>query len=182
MPGEERAGLVVTLFGDRASLVRGVAEELAAALQASSQDVVLHERLESDAPIDANGLASELLRLRSAHEIVVVAMEGPFRDEALVAFDRSDRVLVVTDGRVASARAARRLLKLTTTLGFGVDRLAVVLVEPGATALDPLSLNAALQRDVLAVLPAGASPEQRHRFGEALVRNVLDGLASRGRA
>jgi hypothetical protein len=182
MRPEEGAGsgaVLITIFGDDAGLALELAKSLASAIDERSGSgtkrddsrVALYVPDTARTRPGANEFAQTIGRLRAGRQAVVVVMDGPFREEVLVAIDRSDRVVLVTDGRPPSVRATRRLLKLTTTLGFGVDRLGVVLIERGDRegVLDADGLSAALQRDILAVLPAEPSADQRGRFVDALV-------------
>lgn len=180
MRGEEPA-LIVTLYGDYRNLqVDGYAQGLGDALRESGLRVALcppEERFGGARGPDH--LIQRFRHLCDKNDAVLIALSGPFDEDVLVAFDRSDRVVLLTDGSVPSVRSVRRVLQLTTALGFGVDRLRVMLVEPSPAAMDADAVGAALQRDIFEVLPAGGSPGQRLAVWTALVRRFVDSGTAR---
>jgi hypothetical protein len=158
-PGRSPA-LIVTLFADRRSIdLDGIANQLHRVLAQSGERPLLRLVGGADGTLPAPAdLASDIDQLATRATVVLVAIRGPFLQDVLVAFDRADRAVAFTDGSVPSVRDLRRMLKLTASLGLGMDRVHVVLLEGGEGALDPSGLASALQRDVLAVLPSADAP------------------------
>lgn len=169
---------VVALFTERRNIdLVGIANNLHAVLARNGESAVVRfpglDGAETKAP---EHLDAEIERLASRFSVTLIGVRGPFMHEALVAFDRARKALVFTDGSVPSAREVRRMLRLTSALGLGVDRVFVVLVEGEGGGLDADGVSAAIQRDLLAVIPApGAGAVERRvaytRIAQFLLRS-----------
>jgi hypothetical protein len=177
MPPARSGALVFTLFADRRNLdLEGIAWQLHDALLQCGERPVLRLVGGQGRPLPSpEALADDIEQLAERGTVVIVAIRGPFLQEVLVAFDHAHRSIAFTDGCVPSVRDLRRMLRLTASLGLGVDRVAAVLLEGCAGALDTGALGSALQRDVLAVLPGPDSdPGTRRKAYRAFARQLVD--------
>lgn len=181
--------MVITLYADRRTLdIADIAGRLAHALgpHVSPPGVVVatprvnvHHPVAgiTYAPIAPDGspasVATELQRLAARYPVTLVAWTGAPNEQTLALCDASDRVLLVSDLSVPSIRATQRALKLCTSLGYGVDKVCVVLhgfAEDGPLA--PADAAGALKREIFWVIPSEAD-------GEVAREAAYDGLADR---
>ena len=89
------------------------------------------------------------------HRAIVVALSGVVDERALLLFDASDRVLLLSAPSVASIRGVQRTLRLCQSLGYGLDKTAIVLHDFGEdSGLDPVDAAHALKREIFWTLPA----------------------------
>ncbi|MGQ0764223.1 MAG: hypothetical protein ACT4OZ_00985 [Gemmatimonadota bacterium] len=166
---------VVALFTERRNIdLVGIANNLHAVLaQHGESAVVRFPGLDGAETKTPEHLDAEIERLSSRFSVTLVGVRGPFMREALVAFDRARKSLVFTDGSVPSAREVRRILRLTSSLGLGVDRVFVVLVEGETGGLDAEGVSSAVQRDLLAVIPLPSAGSAGRRAAYTRIARFL---------
>lgn len=162
--------MVITLYADRhfpdiadiaGQLARALASRdtaLSVALLASPGPVaVAPDESGRVAIVDVGGssdVGAFLRELAPRYAITVVALGGAPNERVLAALDASHRVLLVSDPSVASLRATQRTLKLCASLGYGSDKVAILLHGfADDTALAPAEAAAALKREIFGVLP-----------------------------
>ncbi len=123
-------------------------------------------------------VAAALRAVSAQHLVTVVAWGGMPTEQALAICDASDRVLVMSHASVPSLRGAQRLLKLCASLGYGMEKVAVVLHGFSEDApVAPADAANALKREIFWVIPDPAS-------GQGSRDRAFIGLAERlaGRA
>lgn len=149
----------------------GVVVATPRALASQVRDGVSHVVIADDG--SPAGVTQSLQQLEAQYPMIVVAWSGAPDEHVLAACDVSHRVLVVSDPSVASLRATQRALKLCTSLGYGIDKVLVVLHGFADDApLAPAEAAGVLRREIFWVLPGAAAA--------ASVRNAsYAGLASR---
>lgn len=105
----------------------------------------------------------EILRgTAGRHAVTVVAVVGAPSPQVLTALDVADRVLLVSDASVPSLRATQRAVKLCASLGYGLDKVAVVLHDFTENApLAPGEVARALKREIFWVIPGPAADPPR---------------------
>lgn len=105
----------------------------------------------------------EVLRGKAGrHAVTVVAVVGAPSPQVLTALDVADRVLLVSDASVPSLRATQRAIKLCASLGYGLDKVAVVLHDFSENApLAPGEVARALKREIFWVIPGPAADPLR---------------------
>jgi hypothetical protein len=182
--------MVITVYADRRSReVAEIAGRLAKAIASAGEGrvVLVGSRLRgssslpgietaelgaSVAPQDVSALLASLAARSLA---AVVALSGAPSEQVLAAFDASDRVLILSDPSVASIRGTQRTLKLCASLGYGVDKTAVVLHAFGEDApLAPADAATVLKREIYFTLPAsgvaaGTGEESYSRLADRLM-------------
>jgi hypothetical protein len=172
--------LVITLVSDRrTALLADVALRLAEAFamavapDASPREIglvlprTLRARGRTDVdvvtlPERAAGaeVGAALRAVAARHLVTVVAWGGMPTEQALAICDASDRVLVLSHASVPSLRGAQRLLKLCSSLGYGMEKVAVVLHGFSDDApVAPADAANALKREIFWVIPDGASDD-----------------------
>jgi len=134
----------------------GVVVATPRALASQVRDGVSHVVIADDgSPAD---VTLSLQQLVARYPMIVVAWSGAPDEHVLAACDASDRVLVVSDPSVASLRATQRALKLCTSLGYGIDKVQVVLHGFADDApFAPAEAAGVLRRDIFWVLPGAAA-------------------------
>lgn len=171
--------MVITLYADRrfhdvADLAGGLASAMA------SRDVAVRVAViaalqhgdgssRGSGPVDVlpDGSPSEVSRYLTAlsphFQVTLVALGGAPNEQVLATLDASDRVLLVSDHTVTSLRATQRALRLCTSLGYGSDKVAVLLHGfSDDTGLVPAEAAAVLKREILGVIPGpGTDPVAR---------------------
>jgi hypothetical protein len=165
--------MVITLYGDRRSndmpdIAGGLARALAR-LDAQWTVVVVGAAAPRDWEDDLRGrvafreaslpadVGAYLLDLAPKHAVTVVALEGAPNEQVLAALDASSRVVLVSDPSVASLRATQRALKLCTSLGYGSEKVAVLLHGFADDApLAPAEAAAVLKREIVGTIPGPA--------------------------
>ena len=189
MTGGSPPAMVITLYADRRTLnIADIAGRLARALApripAPGVVVATPRRRVRDpvagvayAPLAPEGtpteVAEDLQQLASQYGVTLVAWSGAPNEQALAVCDASDRVLLVSDLSVPSIRATQRALKLCTSLGYGREKVCVVLQAPaGDGALAPDDAAEALKREIFWVIPGDGD-------GEGARSAAYDGLADR---
>ncbi len=85
------------------------------------------EDVQAATAVGAQGISEALAFLRGHYGVVVVDGLHGFGETALAALDASDLVLLVTTQEVTSVRDARRCLDLFGRLGYGEEKVRVVL-------------------------------------------------------
>lgn len=97
--------------------------------------------------------------LPTAHR--VKAADGRVAPEFVQALDDADRTLLLVTPSSTSLRTAQRLLKFTSGIGVGVDRVLVVahnFSNEGAPGMSVRELGDLLQREIFWELPPDAAP------------------------
>ncbi len=166
--------MVITLYADRrfhdvADLAGGLASAMAsrdvavrvaviAAPQhgdGSAPSVGQFDVLPSGSPGDV----SRYLAALSPHfQVTLVALGGAPNEQVLATLDASDRVLLVSDPTVTSLRATQRALRLCVSLGYGSEKVSVLLHGfTDETPLVPAEAAAVLKREILGVIPGPGS-------------------------
>ncbi|HJU72522.1 MAG TPA: hypothetical protein VJ717_02165 [Gemmatimonadaceae bacterium] len=85
---------------------------------------------------------------------LVKAADGRVAPDFVTALDAADRTLLLTTSSNTSLRTAQRLLKFTSGIGVGADRLHVVAYGLHADdSLGAQELGELLQREIFWVLP-----------------------------
>ncbi len=166
--------MVITAYADRRTpAVVDIAGRLAHAfgLVVGHQSVMLLAPATTGEAGHASVRRSDELRARPSHDvapllrdlsnryaITVVAISGAPNERVLAAFDASDRVLLLSEPSVAAIRSTQRALRLCTSLGYGLDKTAIVLHGVGDDApLAPPEAAAALKRDIFWVIPGAVA-------------------------
>jgi hypothetical protein len=166
--------MVITLYTDRRSndisdIVGGLARALAR-LEAEPTVVVVGAAAPREWRDDEGGrvafldailpadVGPYLLDLAARYAMTVVALEGAPNEQMLAVLDASARVLLVSDPSVASLRATQRALKLCASLGYGSEKVAVLLHGFADDApLAPAEAAAVLKREIVGMIPAPAA-------------------------
>jgi hypothetical protein len=155
--------VVVTVYaGRRTPDVAVAAEGFARALRASCAPQPVAVFLDNSAAspsrrhADARPLPLDIKRVTERlgpREHAVLGVVGPVTEQVLTAFDLSVSILLVTDGSVASLRAAQRALRLCRDVGYADDRVLAVLMTDGSNdgVIDAAQV---LKREVAVVSPA----------------------------
>ncbi len=182
--------MVITLYADRRSPdIADIAGQLASAI--ALRDMALPVALlASPGPIDMapdetgrvavleagiSGDVGAFLRgLASRYAVTVVALGGAPNEQVLAALDASQRVLLVSDPSVASLRATQRTLKLCASLGYGSDKVAILLHGfADDTAIVPAEAAVVLKREIFGVIPGqSADDSRRHASYLALAERL----------
>ena len=100
------------------------------------------ERPEADEEVDANVSSSVVKQMRSAFNFSVLDCEHRLNDRSLAALDAADRILLLTELKVAALRSAQRMITVFRRLGYPNEKLSVVVnryqsedvVSPGEAA------------------------------------------------
>jgi pilus assembly protein CpaE len=100
------------------------------------------ERPEADEEVDANVSSSVVKQMRSAFNFSVLDCEHRLNDRSLAALDAADRILLLTELKVAALRSAQRMISVFRRLGYPNEKLSVVVnryqsedvVSPGEAA------------------------------------------------
>ncbi|MGQ0650344.1 MAG: hypothetical protein ACT4P7_22615 [Gemmatimonadaceae bacterium] len=181
--------MIVTVYSDRRTPdLAVVAHDLALAFSRllPGQDIalfvdgaVIRSTPDADFTLEPQSLPANLRgalsRFADASH-AVVGLIGPVTEQAITAFDLSDRILVVTDSSVSSLRAAQRTFKFCSEVGYPARKvLAVHLHEdPVPAAMDCAAVARVLKRDVFCGLPRGARGRETARAAHAeLAAHVL---------
>ena len=114
--------------------------------------------MESHRPQEVGPMLGDLA---GRYAVSVVILSGAPNERVLAAFDASDRVLLLCDPSVASIRATQRAIKLCRSLGYGLDKTAVVLHDFAEDApLVPAEAAAALKCDIYWSIPGHAAGDE----------------------
>ena len=130
-------------------------------------------------------LAREVaLRLRMAIPLptthLVKSADGRVAEDFVKVLDAADRSLLLVTSSSTSLRTAQRLLKFTSGIGVGVDRVLVVAYGVRAdAALNVRELGDLLQREIYWELPTDDAPRERQDSSYAGLAAKL-GLGSDG--
>jgi hypothetical protein len=179
-----RSRVLITIYADRRDHdVTGVAEALAESVadRVPSGEIALYlDRVVGErrsrrkrAPVRRALPANPLQVLSTAAEraeITIIGMWGPVTEQVITAFDLSRIVLLLTDSAVPSLRAAQRTLRLCAGLGYGADRIAVVLLTDGVEdSLDHTAIAGVLKREIYAAVPADGDPAAYQRLAARVI-------------
>lgn len=166
--------MVITLYADRRSPdLSDIAGGLARALAAQEVGwavAVVGAGSGSDAVRDGErarvtyrdtpprDVGARLHELAPRFDVTVVAIEGAPDEQTLAVLDASTRVLLVSDPSVASLRATQRALKRCASLGYGSEKVAVLLHGFADDApFAPAEAAAVLKREVVGMIPGPAA-------------------------
>jgi len=168
--------MVITLYADRRShdlsdIAGGLARALASQDAAWTVGVVGAAASREGEDWDGGGgrvafveatlppnVGTYLLDVAPRYAMTVVALEGAPNEQTLAALDASSRVLLVSDPSVASLRATQRALKLCKSLGYGSEKVAVLLHGFADDApLAPAEAAAVLKREIVGMIPGPAA-------------------------
>lgn len=185
--------MVITLYADRrfhdiADLARGLAQAMAShdvavrvAVIAATQHGEAAPALTGQVDVLSPGNPGEVSRYLSSFsphfKVTLVALGGAPNEHVLATLDASDRVLLVSDPTVTSLRATQRALRLCGSLGYGSEKVSILLHGfTDETPIVPAEAAAVLKRDILGVIPGpGSDPVAR----ASAFRNVADRLTAR---
>ncbi|HJU72637.1 MAG TPA: P-loop NTPase [Gemmatimonadaceae bacterium] len=104
--------------------------------------------------IDSGAITTILSHLRSHFAYVIVDTEHFLSDRSLTALDTADRIMLVTQLSVTALRSAQRTLQLFERLGYGENKVAVVVNRHNADeALKVGDAESVLGRPIFAKLP-----------------------------
>ena len=100
------------------------------------------ERPEADEEVDANVSATVVRQMRTAFNFTVLDCEHRLNDRTLAALDAADRIVLLTELKVAALRSAQRMIGVFRRLGYANEKLGVVVnryqsedvVSPGEAA------------------------------------------------
>lgn len=110
-------------------------------------------------PVTAEDVRAEhvgraLDHLGDTHQMVVADLPSRLDEVCLMALDRSDAILLVTEPTVVGLKGARRFLSLSDRLGHPDHKVHVVINRDGSRGCLPKAeVTRALGRPVLAYLP-----------------------------
>jgi pilus assembly protein CpaE len=146
-------------------------------------------RLEQLSAVRPERIAALLTRLSRQFDIVVLDGLRDFGDLALAALDHADRVVLCLTEDVPAVRGAARCLEIFRRLGFGDDRLALVVNRHRRRApLGPAAIADAVGLPVFATIASdfprvesalhGGVPVDQHA-PHAQVTRDLESLAMR---
>lgn len=108
----------------------------------------------------ATEVGAALRDVAARHLVTVVAWGGMPTEQALAMCDASDRVLILSHATVPSLRGAQRLLKLCSSLGYGMEKVSVVLHGFSDDApVGPADAANALKREIFWVIPDASSAD-----------------------
>lgn len=171
--------MVITLYADRrfhdvADLAGGLARAMAFH-EVAVRVAVIAAPLHGDGAAAGTGhvdvlppgnpgeVSRYLSSLSPQYQVTLVALGGAPNEQVLATLDASDRVLLVSDPTVTSLRATQRALRLCGSLGYGSDKVSVLLHGfSDETSIVPAEAAAVLKRDILGVIPGpGSDPVAR---------------------
>jgi hypothetical protein len=105
---------------------------------------------------DAKTVTVALDAMRNRFLVSVAELGHQLSERTLAAFDAADRILLVTDGAVASLRGVQRVLRLCRRLNYPDEKMCVVVNRadsPGSLAATDIA--AVLKRELFWRIPAG---------------------------
>ena len=85
------------------------------------------ERPEADEEVDANVSATVVRHMRTAFNYTVLDCEHRLNDRTLAALDAADRIVLLTELKVAALRSAQRMIGVFRRLGYPNEKLGVVV-------------------------------------------------------
>lgn len=98
-----------------------------------------------------------VIPLPSTH--LVKAADGRVEPEFVTALDAADRTLLLVSPSNTSLRTAQRLLKFTSSIGVGADRVHVVALSlRSSSGIGARELGEMLQREIYWELPPDEAP------------------------
>jgi Flp pilus assembly CpaE family ATPase len=104
---------------------------------------------------DAKAVTVALDAMRARFSVSVAELEHQVNERTLAALDAADRIVMLTEGTVASVRGTQRVLRLCQRLNYPDEKMCVVLNRydaPGSLAAADVS--AALRRELYWMVPA----------------------------
>ncbi|MCC6751853.1 MAG: AAA family ATPase [Deltaproteobacteria bacterium] len=108
------------------------------------------DNLDETAEVDSKGTAQLLGLLRKHFDYVVVDGLRDFNENALVALDLANKILLTITQDIPSVKNANRCLAVFKRLGYGPDKLKPVLNRYArGTKLDPDSIGDALNTPIV---------------------------------
>ena len=85
------------------------------------------ERPEADEEVDANVSATVVRQMRASFNFTVLDCEHRLNDRTLAALDAADRIVLLTELKVAALRSAQRMIGVFRRLGYPNEKLGVVV-------------------------------------------------------
>ena len=132
-----------------------------------------------DADTVGHGHVETVLRvLRGQVRHIVVDTPRTITGAALAAFERADRILVITDLSVPSVRAARRTLELLERLDVRSGQIDLLVTNTAGGAVDVKEAARVIGREPLAVIPRDAAAASAAMNGGTPLNGRPTALAS----
>jgi pilus assembly protein CpaE len=104
--------------------------------------------------VDASAAATLIAELKKHFAYTVLDCEHYLTDRTLAALDAADRILLVTQLNVAALRGTQRTIALCERLGYGSDKLAVVVNRhQSSEVLTPADASTLLNMPIFHLLP-----------------------------
>lgn len=104
---------------------------------------------------DAKAVTVALDAMRARFSVSVAELEHQVNERTLAALDAADRIVMLTEGTVASVRGTQRVLRLCQRLNYPDEKMCVVLNRYDASgSLAAADVSAALRRELYWMVPA----------------------------
>lgn len=112
------------------------------------------DRPDSADAVDAGAVQAVIAQLRAGYAFTVVDCEHQLNDRTLAALDAADRILLLTELKVPSLRAAQRTLGIFRRLGYPNEKLCVVVNRlQSGDVVSPAEASQVLKADIFFKLP-----------------------------
>ena len=112
------------------------------------------ERPEADEDVDANVSTTVVKQMRAAFNYTVLDCEHRLNDRTLAALDGADRIILLTELKVAALRAAQRMIGVFRRLGYPNEKLGVVVNRyQSEDVVSPAEAAEVLKTDIFFRLP-----------------------------
>lgn len=112
------------------------------------------ERPEMSEKVDATSVLTIIQQLRAHFAFTVLDCEHHLSERTLAALDAADRIVLVTQLNIAALRSMQRTLALFQRLGYGEDKLCVVVNRfQSGEVITPADAAALLDRELYWKLP-----------------------------
>jgi len=112
------------------------------------------ETPESIDAFDSASVNTLIDQLRPSHSFTVIDCEHALSDRTLAALDAADRIVLVTQLNVPALRSAQRTLALFQRLGYGADKVSVVVNRHQASdAVSLADASEVLGREIFFKIP-----------------------------
>ena len=104
--------------------------------------------------VDAGVVAAILAQMRGSFAFSVIDCEHQLNDRTLAALDNADRIVLLTELKVPSLRAAQRTLGIFRRLGYPNEKLCVVVNRlQSGDVVSPAEASQVLKADIFFKLP-----------------------------
>jgi pilus assembly protein CpaE len=112
------------------------------------------ERPEADEEVDANVSTTVVKQMRAAFNYTVLDCEHRLNDRTLAALDAADRIILLTELKVAALRAAQRMIGVFRRLGYPNEKLGIVVNRyQSEDVVSPSEAAEVLKTDIFFRLP-----------------------------